>query len=123
MAGLFTNSTMWGDVITDAGKEGGEGFFRMPMGQNWNKMTDSKIADMQNIGGPYGGSTTAAEFLYRFVDQETPWAHLDIAGMAWNRTAKDTVPVGAVGFGVATLYNLVNSDFPSEMPIDEPMKY
>jgi leucyl aminopeptidase len=95
----------------------------MPMGQNWNKMTDSKIADMQNIGGPYGGSTTAAEFLYRFVDQETPWAHLDIAGMAWNRTAKDTVPVGAVGFGVATLYNLVNSDFPSEMPIDEPMKY
>ena len=123
MAGLFTNSTMWADVITDAGKEGGEGFYRMPMGQNWNKMTDSKIADMQNIGGPYGGSTTAAEFLYRFVDQETPWAHLDIAGMAWNRTAKDTVPVGAVGFGVATLYNLVNSDFPSEMPIDEPMKY
>jgi leucyl aminopeptidase len=123
MAGLFTNSTMWADVITDAGKEGGEGFYRMPMGQNWNKMTDSKIADMQNIGGPYGGSTTAAEFLYRFVDQKTPWAHLDIAGMAWNRSEKDTVPVGAVGFGVATLYNLVNSDFPSEMPIDEPMKY
>jgi len=123
MAGLFTNSTMWGDVITDAGKEGGEGFFRMPMGENWNKMTDSKIADMQNIGGPYGGSSTAAEFLYRFVDQETPWAHLDIAGMAWNRENKDTCPVGAVGFGVATLYNLVNSDFPSEMPIDGPMKY
>ena len=123
MAGLFTNSTMWGDAIMDAGDEGGEGFFRMPMGQNWNKMTDSKIADMQNIGGPFGGSTTAAEFLYRFVDQETPWAHLDIAGMAWNRENKDTCPVGAVGFGVATLYNLVNSDFPSEMPIDGPMKY
>ena len=59
----------------------------------------------------------------RFVDQETPWAHLDIAGMAWNRENKDTCPVGAVGFGVATLYNLVNSDFPSEMPIDGPMKY
>ena len=123
MAGLFTNSTMWGDAIMDAGDEGGEGYFRMPMGQNWNKMTDSKIADMQNIGGPFGGSTTAAEFLYRFVDQETPWAHLDIAGMAWNRENKDTCPVGATGFGVATLYNLVNSDFPSEMPIDEPMKY
>ena len=123
MAGLFTNSTMWADVIMDAGKEGGEGFFRMPMGQNWNKMTDSKIADMQNIGGPFGGSTTAAEFLYRFVNQETPWAHLDIAGMAWNRENKDTCPVGATGFGVSTLYNLVNSDFPSEMLIDEPMKY
>ena len=123
MAGLFTNSTMWGDAIMDAGDEGGEGFFRMPMGQNWNKMTDSKIADMQNIGGPFGGSTTAAEFLYRFVDQTTPWAHLDIAGMAWNRENKDTCPVGAVGFGVATLYNLVNSDFSSEMPIDGPMKY
>ena len=123
MAGLFTNSTMWGDAIMDAGDEGGEGFFRMPMGQNWNKMTDSKIADMQNIGGPFGGSTTAAEFLYRFVDQTTPWAHLDIAGMAWNRENKDTCPIGAVGFGVKTLYNLVNSDFPSEMPIDKPMKY
>jgi len=123
MAGLFTNSTMWGDAIMDAGDEGGEGYFRMPMGQNWNKMTDSKIADMQNIGGPFGGSTTAAEFLYRFVNKETPWAHLDIAGMAWNRENKDTCPVGATGFGVVTLYNLVNSDFPSEMPIDEPMKY
>jgi leucyl aminopeptidase len=123
MAGLFTNSTMWGDAIMDAGDEGGEGFFRMPMGQNWNKMTDSKIADMQNIGGPFGGSTTAAEFLYRFVDQTTPWAHLDIAGMAWNSENKDTCPIGAVGFGVKTLYNLVNSDFSSEMPIDGPMKY
>jgi len=123
MAGLFTNSTMWGDAIMDAGDEGGEGFFRMPMGQNWNKMTDSKIADMQNIGGPFGGSSTAAEFLYRFVDQTTPWAHLDIAGMAWNRENKDTCPIGAVGFGVKTLYNLVTHDFSADMPIDEPMKY
>ena len=123
MAGLFTNSTMWGDAIMDAGDEGGEGFFRMPMGQNWNKMTDSKIADMQNIGGPFGGSSTAAEFLYRFVDQTTPWAHLDIAGMAWNGENKDTCPIGAVGFGVKTLYNLVTHDFSADMPIDEPMKY
>ncbi len=81
------------------------------------------FADMQNIGGPFGGSTTAAEFLYRFVDQTTPWAHLDIAGMAWNSENKDTCPIGAVGFGVKTLYNLVNSDFSSEMSIDKPMKY
>lgn len=111
-------------MITSAGEKAGEGFFRMPMGQNWNKMTDSKIADMQNIGGPYGGSTTAAEFLYRFVDQETPWAHLDIAGMAWNRSEKDTCPVGAVGFGVKTLYELVKANNCSkEMPIDDAMKY
>ena len=99
-AGLFTNSTKWGAEIMSAGEDVGEKFFRMPMGENWNKMTDSKIADMQNIGGPYGGSSTAAEFLYRFVDQKTTWAHLDIAGKSCNRSEKDIVPVGAVGFGV-----------------------
>jgi len=95
----------------------------MPMGENWNKMTDSVIADMQNIGGPFGGSSTAAEFLYRFVDQETAWAHLDIAGMAWNKTPKDTVPLGAVGFGVGTLYSLVKHNTNSDFSIDDSMKY
>jgi leucyl aminopeptidase len=123
MAGLFTNSTNWGEDIISAGEDAGEKFFRMPMGENWNKMTDSKIADMQNIGGPYGGSTTAAEFLYRFVDKETAWAHLDIAGMAWNRTAKDTCSVGAVGFGVGTLYQLVKQNSNSDFTIDKSMKY
>jgi leucyl aminopeptidase len=123
MAGLFTNSTDYGEAIMSAGEEAGEGFFRMPMGQNWNKMTDSKIADMQNIGGPYGGSSTAAEFLYRFVDQETPWAHLDIAGMAWDKKGNDTVSSGAVGFGVRTLYQLVKKHITSEFSIDDSMKY
>jgi leucyl aminopeptidase len=123
MAGLFTNSTKWGAEIMAAGEEVGEKFFRMPMGENWNKMTDSKIADMQNIGGPYGGSTTAAEFLYRFVDKDIAWAHLDIAGMAWNQKAKDTVPVGAVGFGVETLYQLVKQNSNAEFVIDKSMKY
>ena len=123
MAGLFTNSTKWGAEIMSAGEHAGEKFFRMPMGENWNKMTDSVIADMQNIGGPFGGSSTAAEFLYRFVDQETAWAHLDIAGMAWNKTPKDTVPNGAVGFGVGTLYNLVKHNTNSDFSIDDSMKY
>ena len=123
MAGLFTNSTKWGAEIMSAGEDAGEKYFRMPMGENWNKMTDSKIADMQNIGGPYGGSTTAAEFLYRFINKETAWAHLDIAGMAWNEKAKDTVPVGAVGFGVGTLYQLVKQNSNSEFAIDKSMKY
>jgi leucyl aminopeptidase len=123
MAGLFTNSTKWGAEIMSAGDHAGEKFFRMPMGENWNKMTDSVIADMQNIGGPFGGSSTAAEFLYRFVDQETAWAHLDIAGMAWNKTPKDAVPLGAVGFGVGTLYNLVKHNTNSDFSIDDSMKY
>jgi leucyl aminopeptidase len=123
MAGLFTNSTKWGAEIMSAGEHAGEKFFRMPMGENWNKMTDSVIADMQNIGGPFGGSSTAAEFLYRFVDQETAWAHLDIAGMAWNKTPKDTVPLGAVGFGVGTLYSLVKHNTNSDFSIDDSMKY
>ena len=123
MAGLFTNSTKWGAEIMSAGDHVGEKFFRMPMGENWNKMTDSVIADMQNIGGPFGGSSTAAEFLYRFVDQETAWAHLDIAGMAWNKTPKDAVPLGAVGFGVGTLYNLVKHNTNSDFSIDDSMKY
>ena len=123
MAGLFTNSTKWGVEIMSAGDHAGEKFFRMPMGENWNKMTDSVIADMQNIGGPFGGSSTAAEFLYRFVDQETAWAHLDIAGMAWNKTPKDAVPLGAVGFGVGTLYNLVKHNTNSDFSIDDSMKY
>jgi|TARA_R110002167_G_scaffold162666_1_gene359201 leucyl aminopeptidase len=123
MAGLFTNSTDYGEAIMAAGEQAGEGFFRMPMGQNWNKMTDSKIADMQNIGGPYGGSSTAAEFVYRFVDPATTWAHLDIAGMAWNEKGNDTVSAGAVGFGVGTLYQLVKEHITHEFSIDESMKY
>ena len=83
--GLFTNSTEWGNEIVASGKASGEGFWRMSMGQNWNKMIDSDIADMKNIGGGRnGGSTTAAEFLYRFVDKERAWAHPDIAGVCWS---------------------------------------
>jgi len=121
-AGLFSNSTEFADNIKKAGMEAGENYFRMPMGKNWNKMINSPIADMQNIGGPYGGSSTAAEFLYRFVDIETPWSHLDIAGMAWADSAQDTTPKGAVGFGVRTLYNIAR-DMPTTNIIDDDMKY
>ena len=121
-AGLFTNSTNFGNDIIEAGKSSGESFWRMPMGQNWNKMIDSDIADMKNISsGRGGGSTTAAEFLYRFVDNDTQWAHLDIAGVCWNAKGNDTVPGGAVGFGVRTLFNLVQTV--RENKIDEEMKY
>lgn len=121
-AGLFTNSTGFGEDIVKAGEVSGENFWRMPMGKNWNKMIESDIADMKNISsGRGGGSTTAAEFLYRFVESDTQWAHLDIAGVCWNGKGDDTIPGGAVGFGVRTLFNLVQTA--RENTIDESMKY
>lgn len=126
MAGLFSNSTLLSDDVIDAGTEAGEGYWRMPMGKNWNKMIDSQIADVKNISaGRGGGSTTAAEFLYRFVDKERAWVHLDIAGMAWEEKGKPITPVGAVGFGVRTLFNFVQAEAtdPTKYDIDESMKY
>jgi len=123
MAGLFTNSNDLENAIKLHGKKVDEGFFRMPMGKVWNKMIDSDIADMQNIGGPYGGSTTAAEFLYRFVDKKTAWAHLDIAGMAWAKKGSATIPMGAVGFGVQTLYTIIKDEKIFWYNIDEEMSY
>lgn len=123
MAGLFTNSTDLEKELIKAGEVSGEHYWRMPMGKVWNKMIDSDIADMQNIGGPYGGSTTAAEFLYRFVDETRAWAHLDIAGMAWEDSGTPTTPKGAVGFGIRTLFNLVSNGNTSKLAIDEDMKY
>lgn len=121
MAGLFTNSTDLSNAIVDAGAERGERYWRMPMGPEWNKLIDSKVADMQNVGGRYGGSTTAAEFLYRFVDNDRAWAHLDIAGMAWSEKGTAVSPPGAVGFGVQTLYNLVTEI--EVFGVDDDMKY
>lgn len=124
MAGLFTNSDGLEKAIIENGELGGEGYFRMPMGKNWAKMIESEIADFQNIGGPYGGSTTAAEFLYKFVDKKTAWAHLDIAGMCWSKSGNATTPKGAVGFGVKTLFNVVdNTDGFEWFAVEEKMSY
>ena len=124
MAGLFTNSDGLEKAIIENGELGGEGFFRMPMGKNWAKMIESEIADFQNIGGPYGGSTTAAEFLYKFVNKKTAWAHLDIAGMCWSKSGNATTPKGAVGFGVKTLFNFVdNTDSYQWFAVEEKMSY
>lgn len=123
MAGLFTNSTDLEQEIISAGKLSGEKFWRMPMGKVWSDMLNSDIADMQNIGGAYGGSTTAAEFLYRFIDSGRVWAHLDIAGMAWDESGSSVTPKGAVGFGIRTLFNFVNKADVNELTIDEDMDY
>lgn len=123
MAGLFTNSTQLEQELKNAGTVSGEHYWRMPMGENWSKQLDSDVADIQNIGGAHGGSTTAAEFLYRFVDDGRAWAHLDIAGVAWEEKGKATCPKGAAGFGIRTLYNLIVDGKLSSLEIDEDMKY
>ena len=105
--GLFSNSDELAAQLTAAGGKTAEPLWRMPMGESYNKMLKSHIADMKNIGGPYGGSITAACFLERFVIN-TPWAHLDIAGKAWSDKSTPTVPKGGTGYGVRMLNQMID---------------
>jgi leucyl aminopeptidase len=105
-AGLFANDDALAQTLIAAGKATGETVWRMPLGDAYDKLLKSDIADMKNIGGRAGGSITAAQFLQRFVDG-CPWAHLDIAGTAWSSKDKPTTPKGATAFGVRLLDTLV----------------
>jgi leucyl aminopeptidase len=105
-AGLFANDEALAQAILAAGKATGETAWRMPLGEAYDKMLKSDIADMKNVGGRPGGAITAAQFLQRFVDG-CAWAHLDIAGTAWTTKDKPTVPKGATGFGVRLLDAMV----------------
>lgn len=107
-AGLFSNNDKLSDQLSDAGQAEDEKVWRMPLGEPYDKMINSQIADMKNIGaGGKAGSITAAQFLQRFVKKSTPWAHLDIAGMAWGDSEKPTRPKGGTGYGVRLLNRLV----------------
>ena len=107
-AGLFSNDEKLADRIQQAGREVGEVVWRLPLGDGYDKMLKSKIADMKNISGvTHGGSIVAAQFLQRFIDK-TPWAHLDIAGVAWqDGEQKPLSPGWGVGWGVRILDRLV----------------
>ncbi|MDD2876442.1 MAG: leucyl aminopeptidase [Acidiphilium sp.] len=106
-AGLFANNDELADRLIEAGKTTGEGLWRMPLGEAYDKQIDCDIADMKNISGSRaGGSIVAAQFLQRFVNK-TPWAHLDIAGMAWATKEGTIAPKGATGYGVRLLDRLV----------------
>ncbi|MDE0201294.1 MAG: leucyl aminopeptidase, partial [Rhodospirillaceae bacterium] len=111
-AGLFSNDDELSERLIAAGKESGEEVWRMPLGERYNKDIDSAIADMKNVGkGREAGSVAGAVFLERFVNG-VPWAHLDIAGMAWMKGDHDpTVPKGASGFGVRLLDQLVRAHY------------
>jgi leucyl aminopeptidase len=107
-AGVFSNSDAVANPVIAAGNKVDENFWRLPLPAQYEKHIDSPIADVKNTGnGRAGGSITAALFLQRFVN-DTPWAHLDIAAVAWaEKSTRAIVPDGAVGFGVRTLDRMV----------------
>jgi len=109
-AGLFSNNDALAERLLAAGKAVSEPLWRMPLGEAYDKIINSDIADMKNTGNRYGGSITAAQFLQRFV-KDTPWAHLDIAGMAWAEKDSAVVPKGATAFGVRLLDRFVADNY------------
>jgi leucyl aminopeptidase len=105
-AGMFANDDKLADRLVKAGQATGERVWRMPLGPEYDKMIDSKFADMKNTGGRWGGSITAAQLLARFVGK-TAWAHLDIAGTALGSPQTDTNKSWSAGWGVQLLDRLV----------------
>jgi len=111
-AGLFSNDDRLSNQLIKAGDKVDEKLWRMPLHKNFDKLIDSKKADMQNINYVGGaGSTTAAQFLQRFVLNKTPWAHLDIAGMAFSKYGGALNSGGATGYGVRLLNKLIEDDY------------
>ena len=99
-AGIFSNDDSLAQAFLESAELEGEGAWRMPLGPGYAKQLKSRVADVKNVGGRPAGSITAAEFLHRFVKDETPWVHLDIAGVAYNEKEHNGLPKGASGFGV-----------------------
>ena len=111
-AGLFSNDDRLSKQLIDAGEQVEEKVWRMPLNKNFDKLIDSKNADMQNINYVGGaGSTTAAQFLQRFILNKTPWAHLDIAGMAFSKYGGALNSGGATGYGVRLLNKLIEDNY------------
>ena len=109
--GVFSNSDQLSDDLLKACAAEGEGAWRMPMGPAYDKLLKSDKADMKNIGGRFAGSITAAQFLKRFVKDDVPWAHLDIAGVAQVKSPTTLAPKGATGWGVRALDRLIRDKF------------
>ena len=111
-AGLFSNDDKLSKQLIDSGEQVEEKLWRMPLNKNFDKLIDSKNADMQNINYVGGaGSTTAAQFLQRFILNKTPWAHLDIAGMAFSKYGGALNSGGATGYGVRLLNKLIEDHY------------
>lgn len=106
-AGVFSNNDTLAAELTAAGTETGEKLWRMPLGDAYDRLIDSPIADMKNVGSREAGSITAAQFLQRFVEEGVEWAHLDIAGTVWSDKPGTTFDKGATAFGVRLLDRFV----------------
>ena len=106
-AGVFSNSDALSAAFLKAAEAEGEGAWRMPMGPAYDELLKSRIADMKNVGGRMAGSITAAQFLQRFVKEDVPWCHLDIAGTASVKKETALAPAGATGWGVMALNRLI----------------
>jgi leucyl aminopeptidase len=107
--GLFTPDDDLANQLLDAAKSSGDKLWRQPMAESFDKLIDSPIADMKNVGPREGGSITAAQFIHRFVENGTRWAHLDIAGMAWSDKPNSTYDKGATGYGVRLIDRFVEA--------------
>jgi leucyl aminopeptidase len=108
--GMFSNDDGLATKLLAAGEASGDKLWRMPLGPAYDKLIDSPIADMKNVGPREGGSISAAQFIQRFVDKGMPWAHLDIAGMAWSSKPGATWDKGATGFGVRVIDRFVRDN-------------
>lgn len=106
--GLLTNNDDLSQQLLAAGDKSGEPVWRLPLGPEYTKQLKSQVADLKNLGKRNGGAITAAAFLQEFVG-DTPWAHLDIAGTAWDFTEKSYIPKGPSGVGVRLLLELIRS--------------
>jgi len=102
-AGLFSNNEELASRLLTAGDESGDKLWRMPLGEVFDRLLDSPIADMKNVGPREGGSITAAQFIQRFIEDGVRWAHIDMAGKAWSDKASATYEKGATGYGVRLL--------------------
>ena len=110
-AGLFSNNDGLSAELSAAGEETGEKVWRMPLGSDYDKLIDSKVADMKNIGGRNAGAITGAQFIGRFVEKDTPWAHLDVAGTAMGSPSSETNQSWGSGWGVRLLDEFVRARF------------
>ncbi len=110
-AGVFSNNDTFCDAFLKSAKAEDEGAWRLPLGEGYDKQLKSRVADMKNVGGRPAGSITAAQFLQRFVKEETPWIHLDIAGVASVSSETSYAPKGATGWGVRALSRFVQDNF------------
>ena len=109
-AGLFSNDDRLAQELLDAGAATGELLWRMPLAAAYDKLIDSRNADMKNIGGRHAGAITAAQFLQRFV-RDTPWAHIDVAGVAMDSAKTDISQSWASGWGVRLLDRLISDKY------------